>query len=193
MLLAWTGHHPVAAPLIFTLAYIVSVALSLPQGTLLTATSGLLFGPILGGSLSVIGATIGAVCLFLIARSAFGDQMAHRGGATVTKLRHELAKNGFSYLLAIRLIPLAPFWLVNLAAALCGMTLGPFTAATFIGIAPAAFIVASIGAGLRDVLASGARPDLSILLSAPILAPLLGLAILALAPVVWKKWRAAHG
>ncbi len=188
----WAGQHAVIAPLAFVLIYTISVALSLPQATLLTLSGGLLFGTALGGSLAIMGATLGAMSLFLIARSAFGDGLARRGGSALATLREALSQDGFSYLLAIRLIPVVPFWLVNLAAALCGIRLSHFVAATLIGIAPATFIFASIGAGLSAVLARGERPDLSVLLSAPVLGPLLGLALLSLAPVIWRKWRAAH-
>jgi len=106
--------HALLAPILFVLIYIGSVTLSLPQAGLLTLSGGLLFGTAVGGSLAAVGATIGAVLLFLIARSAFGESMAKRGGASVTKLRDGLRRDGFSYLLAIRLVPIFPFWLVNL-------------------------------------------------------------------------------
>jgi uncharacterized membrane protein YdjX (TVP38/TMEM64 family) len=182
--------HALLAPILFVLIYIGSVTLSLPQAGLLTLSGGLLFGTAVGGSLAAVGATIGAVLLFLIARSAFGESMAKRGGASVTKLRDGLRRDGFSYLLAIRLVPIFPFWLVNLAAALCGMRLRPYVLATLIGILPTTFITASIGAGIGGVLSQGGKPDLSILFSLPILGPLLALAVLSLLPVVWRRWRA---
>jgi len=191
---AWVAAHKVFAPILFVLIYVVSVALSLPQAGLLTLIGGLLFGGVVGGSLAVIGATVGAVLLFLIARSAFGEPMARRGGATggstLGKLREGLRRDGFSYLLAIRLVPLFPFWLVNLAAALCGMRMRPFVLATLLGILPTTFITASIGAGIGGVLVLGQKPDLSILFSWPVLGPLAALAVLSLMPVAWRRWRA---
>ena len=186
----WVTAHPLLAPCLFVLIYFAAAALSVPQGLLLTMTGGLLFGPFLGGALAVTGATTGAVTLFLIARSAFGDGMARRGGEAVGKLREALRRDGFSYLLALRLLPVVPFWVINLAAPLAGVRLLPFAAATFFGIMPATFIMASIGSGLSEVLARGERPDPGVVLSWPVLGPLLGLAALSLAPVVWKKWRA---
>jgi uncharacterized membrane protein YdjX (TVP38/TMEM64 family) len=188
----WVAVHPWLAPGLFVVMYAASVALSLPQAALLTMAGGLLFGTALGGILAVIGATIGAVLLFLIARSAAAGPLATRGGAALGKLREELQQNGFSYLLALRLIPVVPFWLVNLAAALCGMQLGQFATATFLGIIPATFVIASIGAGVAGVLARGERPDLSSLVSWPVLGPLLALAMLSLTPVLWRKWRTRH-
>jgi uncharacterized membrane protein YdjX (TVP38/TMEM64 family) len=189
---AWVAAHSLLAPCLFVAAYSASVALSLPQAALLTLAGGLLFGAVEGGALAVAGATTGAVLLFLIARSAVPGPMGPRGGATLTKLRRELRQNGFSYLLALRLIPVVPFWLVNLAAALCGMRLSQFAAATFLGIMPATFIIASIGSGLGGVLAEGQRPDLGVLVSWQVLGPLLALAALSLTPVIWRKWRTPH-
>jgi uncharacterized membrane protein YdjX (TVP38/TMEM64 family) len=192
-LTAQISAHPVLAPVLFVVVYIASVTLSLPQAALLTMTGGLLFGTPAGGALAVTGATIGAIFLFLIARSALADWASRRGGAALAKLRDELGRNGFSYLLAIRLVPLFPFWLVNLAAAFCGMRLAPFAAATLLGVMPTTFVLASIGAGLGDVLARGERPSTALLLSWRVLGPLLALALLSLAPVLWRKWRARGG
>jgi uncharacterized membrane protein YdjX (TVP38/TMEM64 family) len=188
----WVAAHPLLAPCLFVAAYTASVTLSLPQAALLTMAGGLLFGTMAGGALAVTGATIGAILLFLIARSAVADSITARGGAALGKLRDDLQRNGFSYLLALRLIPVVPFWLVNLAAALCGMRLDQFATATFIGIIPATFVIASIGAGVGGVLARGERPDLSLLVSLPVLGPLLALAMLSLTPVIWRKWRTRH-
>jgi uncharacterized membrane protein YdjX (TVP38/TMEM64 family) len=188
----WVAEHPALAPCLFVAIYIASVTLSLPQAGLLTMIGGLLFGTLPGGGMAVIGATVGAIFLFLIARSAFAGPMARRGGAALGKLRQELGRNGFSYLLAIRLVPVVPFWLVNLAAALCGMRLMQFFVATLIGILPTTFITASIGSGLGDVLSRGETPSFGLLLTWPVLGPLLALAALSLLPVAWRKWRPRH-
>jgi uncharacterized membrane protein YdjX (TVP38/TMEM64 family) len=186
----WVAVHPWLAPFLFVAIYITSVTLSLPQAGLLTMIGGFLFGTLAGAAMAVLSATVGAVFLFLIARSAFAGSMAKRGGAALGKLRQELGQNGFSYLLAVRLIPVVPFWLINLAAALCGMRLPPFIIATLIGILPATFITASIGSGIGGVLSRGETPDIHLLLSWPVLGPLIGLALLSLLPVLWRKWRA---
>jgi uncharacterized membrane protein YdjX (TVP38/TMEM64 family) len=160
----------------------------------LTVAGGLLFGTLLGGTMAVIGATAGALVLFLAARSAFGSAMAARGGGgRLARIRTELQRNGFSYMLAIRLIPALPFWLVNLAGALGGMRLLPFAAATLIGIIPATFVYASIGAGVGEVLAAGRRPDLALIFSPQILVPLVALGLLALLPVVWRRRKHPNG
>ena len=192
-LTAWVAEHPTAAPAVYVATYAAAAALSLPEGAVLTVAGGLLFGTLLGGALAVIGSTLGSVVLFLAARYHLADAMAARAGGFVERVRGKLTRNGFSYLLAIRLVPAFPFWLVNLAAALCGMRLLPYLAATLLGIIPATFIYASVGAGVGDVLAAGGAPDLAIMFSPNVLLPLLGLAGLALLPVVWRKWRGSDG
>lgn len=186
---AAVAERPILVPVIYVIAYAAFVALSLPQAVVVTITGGLLFGTVVGGALAVLGATMGAVLLFLLARTAFGDSLSRRGGAFMQTVRDGLARDGFNYLLAIRLIPVFPFWLVNLAAALGGMRLLPYTAATLIGITPGTVVFASIGAGIGSVLAAGGQPDLSIILSLPVLGPLIGLAALSLLPVLWRRWR----
>lgn len=193
LLAGWVGANPVLAAAVYVGLYAVSTALSLPQAALLTIAGGLLFGAFVGTGLAVAGATAGAVVLFLAARSALGESMARRGGPALDKVREALRRDGFSYLLAIRLIPLFPFWLVNLAASVCGMRLGVFALATLIGIVPGTFVFASIGAGVGGVLAAGGTPNLSVIFSLPVLGPLLGLAVLSLAPVAWKKWKRDDG
>lgn len=182
------AQRPVLFAAAYATIYATFVALSLPQAVVLTIAGGLLFGAVAGGALAILGATVGAVLLFLLARSALGDSLVRRGGRLVQAAREGLQRDGFHYLLAIRLIPVFPFWLVNLAAAVGGIRLVPYAAATLIGIAPGTFVFASVGAGIGDVLAAGGRPDLSVILTWPVLGPLLGLAALSLLPVAWRRW-----
>ena len=189
MLATWVADHPAAAPAAYVATYAAAAALSLPEGAVLTVAGGLLFGTLLGGSLAVVGSTLGSIVLFLAARYHLADAMAARAGGFFDRVRARLKRDGFSYLLALRLIPAFPFWLVNLAAALCGMRLLPYVAATLLGVIPATFIYASIGAGVGNLLAAGGEPNLAVLFSPAVLAPLIGLAALSLLPVAWRKWR----
>jgi uncharacterized membrane protein YdjX (TVP38/TMEM64 family) len=182
--------HPITSAAGYVAAYAVTVALSLPGAAVLTVAGGLLFGIGTGAALAVAGATLGAVLLFLAARYALADLLAAKAGPLMSRIRPGLQRDGFSYLLALRLIPAFPFWLVNLAPALAGMRLAPFAAATLLGIIPGSVVFASIGAGLGDVLARGGMPDLSVVLSARVLLPLAGLAALSLVPVGWRRWKA---
>lgn len=191
-LAAWVDAHPLLAPSLYALIYVVVVALSLPEAAVVTVAGGLLFGTLAGGTLAIIGSSIGAVALFLAIRHHLARALAARGGRLIDRLRAELEHNGFCYLLAVRLVPVFPFWLVNLAAALSGMRLLPFAAATVIGIIPATFVYASIGAGVGKVLATGGVPDLSLMFSPGILGPLVGAALLVLLPVGWRRWKRRH-
>ncbi len=186
LLVTWVASHPVTAPLLYLLIYAAAVLLSLPESAVLTVAAGLLFGTLSGGILAVIGSSAGAIALFLAVRYHLANAIARRRGRFIDAVRMGLRRDGFSYLLAVRLVPAFPFWLVNLAAALSGMRLAPYAAATVLGVIPATFIYASIGTGLGDVLAAGARPDLSVIFSPRILGPLIGLAALALLPVLWR-------
>ncbi len=181
--------HPAAMAAGFVALYATAVAVSFPGAVVLTVTSGLLFGTVLGGMLTVFGATAGSVIIFLAARSALAPFLAARAGPFIERYRAGIARDTFSYVMALRLIPVIPFWLVNLAPALLGARLLPFAAGTFLGIIPATTVFASLGAGIGAILAAGGRPDLTVILSPPVLLPLLGLAALALAPVAWRAWK----
>ena len=185
----WVAAAPLAVGALYMAAYVACVVLSLPLSALFTLAGGMLFGAVLGTVLAVVSSSGGAVLLFLLARGALGPLVARRAGPWLDRLRPGLRRDGFSYLLALRLIPVVPFWLLNLAPALLGMRLAPYAAATLLGVLPAAAILASIGAGLDGVLAAGAQPDLSVLRSPPVLLPLLGLVALSLLPVAWRHLR----
>lgn len=184
---AWVAARPVLAAGAYVLAYVVVVALSLPGGVVMTLAGGLLFGPWVGTGLTVVGATIGACALFLAARSALAPLVAGRAAGLVDRIRPGLERDGFFYLLTIRLIPVVPFWLANLAPALVGMPFGAYAAATAIGIIPGTAVFSGIGAGLGDILAAGGRPELGVIFSPPILLPLLGLAALSLIGAWWRR------
>jgi len=136
----------------FTAVYAVTVALSIPGGAVLTIAGGLLFGWFLGGVASVVGATIGAVAVFLIARSALGDLLAQRAGLALSRFREGFQEDAFHYLLFLRLVPIFPFWLVNLAPGLLGVSFATYVVTTIIGIIPGTFAYSLAGNGLDSVL-----------------------------------------
>jgi len=180
--------HPVAAPFVFVGVYAFAVAMSLPVGLWLSLLGGLLFGVVAGGVVTVVGASLGAGFLFLLARGLLCPFLEARFGGRIAKLRPGLERDGFSYLLALRLMPVFPFWLVNLAPALIGMRFWPYMAATVLGMVPTSFVLAAIGAGLSADLASGQPPSAAMLLRPEILLPLAGLAMLAVLPAVWRQF-----
>ena len=189
-LLRWVAEHPLSAPLAFTLVYILAVAFSVPGGALLTLTGGFLFGVVCGTVYALIGATIGATALFLAARTAFGDLLRAKAGSALQRMEAGFRRDAFSYLLVLRLVPLFPFFLVNLVPAFLGVRLGAYVGATAAGIIPATFVFASVGNGLGAVFDAGDRPDvLGVLLTPRVLLPILGLAVLALIPVIYRRMK----
>lgn len=190
-LLAWVRSHPLLAAGAYVLAYVLTAGLSLPHGALLTAVGGLLFGAVVATALTVVGATAGASILLVLLRNLLGGTLERQRARIPDAMRQRLARDGFSYLLAVRFLPLFPFWLVNLAAAVVGMRLAVFAPATLIGCIPVTFVVSSIGSGIGDLLAQGHTPDFSVLFAPRFLLPLLALAALSLAPTLLRR-RTAH-
>lgn len=187
----WVHANKTQAVLLFITAYIIVAAFSLPLGALFSVAGGFLFGNLFGTAWIVIGATIGATILFLVAKTALGDALRERFAARVKAMEEGFRANAFSYLLLLRLVPLFPFWLVNLAPAFLGVSAVTFIVTTFIGIIPGAFVFASIGNGLNALFEAGEEPDLSLLalLSRPdFYIPIVGLVVLSLIPIVYKAF-----
>lgn len=191
-LVALVEANRILAGLIFILAYAAVVALSLPGASIMTLAGGFLFGVGLGASLTVIGATLGAVLLFLVARTAFGNVISQRAGPFLTRMADGFKENAFNYLLFLRLVPAFPFWAVNLAPAVFGMKLIPFAIATAIGIIPGTTVYSAFGASLGDVFDAGGEVNLKSVFSPTLIGALVGLGVLALLPVVLKRKRATH-
>ena len=175
------------APVVFIGVYMAAVAFSLPGGALLTMTGGFLFGWIVGTLYSVVGASIGAVILFLATRTAFYDVLHAKAGRAVRKMEDGFREDALSYMLVLRLVPLFPFWLVNIVPALLGVPLRTYVIGTFLGIIPGAFVYAGLGNGVDALLEKGQDPNLGIIFEPEVILPLLGLAVLAMVPVVHKK------
>lgn len=191
-LLAFVEENKLVAGLSFVAAYAAAVAVSLPGATVLTLAGGFLFGVLAGAALTVIGATIGAAALFLIARSTFGDVLRAKAGPFVARMADGFQENAFSYLLFLRLVPAFPFWAVNLAPALLGMRFGPFVTATAIGIIPGTTVYSAFGAGLGQVFDAGGEVNLTDVFSPPLVAGLIGLGVLSLLPILLKRWKAGR-
>ena len=176
----------VAAALAFMAVYALATAVSLPGGAILSIAGGFLFGPLLGTTWIVIGATLGASAVFLMARTALGDSLRAKAGPALRKMAAGFQDNALSYLLVLRLVPLFPFFLVNLVPAFLGVRLGTYLVGTFVGIIPGAFVFAVAGAGLGSVLDSAEDFSPASVLTPEVIAALAGLAVLALIPVAYK-------
>lgn len=179
--------------LIYGAVYIVAVALSFPGASLLTVLGGFLFGWLIGGALAAGAATLGATIIFLAARTSLGDFLKRRSGGQIGRLAEGFREDAFHYLLFLRLVPLFPFWLVNLAPAFFNMRLRTFALATFIGILPGTFAYAWLGRGLDSILdkqaQTGGEFSISDLVTWQILVAFAVLGLVALLPVVIKRLR----
>ena len=208
----WISENIIGALAVYAAIYVVVVALSLPGGAVLTVAGGLLFGWLLGGLATVVAATLGATAIFLIARSSLGEPLAARAGPWLGKFRAGFQENALSYLLFLRLVPVFPFWVVNLAPALLGVNLRQYVIATALGIIPGTFAFAFAGAGLDSVLAAqrdayqacqaaraaGDPPcsfqfDPGTLITTELLIAFVALGIVALIPAIVKKLRKQPG
>jgi uncharacterized membrane protein YdjX (TVP38/TMEM64 family) len=186
--------------------YTLLVALSIPCGVVMTLTGGLLFGWLGGALAAIVGASLGATIVFLIARTAVGDSLNRRAGPWLAKLSDGFRKDALSYMLFLRLVPAFPFWFVNIAPAVLGVPLRTFILGTVVGIVPATFAFASAGAGLDSVIlaaktkhaacvaAKGAdacpfKLHASSLLTRELMLALVLVGLVALMPVVLKKWK----
>ena len=153
-----------------------------------------MFGPYLGTLYVVVGATVGAVGVFLAAKYAVGDILRVKAGPAIKRMEKGFCENEMSYMLILRLVPLFPFWLVNLVPAFLGVSLRAYTIGTLVGIIPGAFVYTLVGDGAGAVLDTGASLSLDIIFAPRFFAPIIGLAVLACIPIVYKKmkaWKAA--
>lgn len=180
---------------IFAVVYALVVAFSIPGAIILTLCGGFLFGTWMGTFYVIVGATLGATGIFLAARSALGDSLRQRAGPFLQKMEAGFQEDELNYMLVLRLIPLFPFWLVNIVPAFLGVSLRNYIIGTFFGIIPGSFVFASIGAGLstllQDLNAEASFNPAEIVLQPQYLLPLLGLAVLAILPIAYKKLRSA--
>lgn len=177
------GQHPVASAAIYLAVYILATALSVPGAVVLTLAGGFLFGTLFGAAFAVIGATIGAIILFLIARFLMKGRTLDAFGPKAASLGEGIRRNAWSYLLALRLVPLFPFFLVNIVPAFVGVKLPVFALTTVFGIMPGTLVYSAAGAGLGNIFDTGEDFTVGSVLTPNIIAALAGLAVLALVAI----------
>lgn len=188
LLLSWTQTHFILSALLFVMCYTLAVAISIPGAVFLTLAGGFLFGVFIGVLLVVISATLGATLLFFAVRTALGEWLAKKTSGWVDRMRQGFQRDAFSYLLTLRLIPLFPFWAVNIVPALLNVSAKTFITATLIGIIPGSFVYVLLGNGLSQVFASNQTPNLGIIFEPYVLGPLLALAVLSLMPALYRRF-----
>jgi len=185
-LLSWTEAHYFITVLGYIIIYILAVAVSIPGAIFLTLVGGFLFGIVFGTLYVLISATLGATLIFLAVRTALEPWMAKKTTQWIEKMRYGFQQSAFQYLLFLRLVPLFPFWVVNIVPALLGVKTRTFMLATFIGIIPGSVVYVTLGNGLGSIFDQNETPNLGIIFEAPVLLPLLGLAFLSLVPIIYK-------
>lgn len=167
----------------FVLFYALAVALSLPIATLLSLVGGFLFGRWLGTLVVVIGATIGATGIFLIARTALGRTLREKASPLYQRVVDNMANNAVGYMLFMRLVPIFPFFLVNVVPAFFNVRLLPYVLTTFVGIMPGSFVYTNLGREL------GTLSSLKDLMAWPTLLAFCLLGLFALTPTVYRQLR----
>ncbi len=180
-LLAFSEAHYGRSVALFVGIYILQTAFSLPGGAILTLAGGFLFGSLLGTVYVNLGATVGATLAFLAARYLLHDWVEHKFGNRVASFQEGFSRNAFSYLITLRLIPIFPFFLVNLLSGLTRVKLATYIAATAVGIIPGSFVYAFAGRQL------GTINSLREIASPPVLMAFTLLGLLALTPIVYRK------
>ncbi len=182
-LLEFTHAHYAAMLVAAFAAYVLLTALSIPDAIVFSLAVGLLFGRWAGTALVVVAATTGATLAFLGARYLFADAARRRMGPRLQRIARGFEEDAFGYLLFLRLVPLFPFWLVNLVPAFTPVTTRTYVAATAIGIIPGSFVFCNLGARLATIESTRDLFDRQTLLALALLG------ITALVPIAWKKIR----
>lgn len=167
----------------FMVIYIIQTALSLPGAAILSLAAGAIFGSIMGTLYANIAATTGATLAFLVTRYLLRDVVLNKFGSKLEGMNRELETRGFSYLLFLRLVPLFPFFLINLAAGLTRLPLRTFFFGTMLGIIPGGFVYVNAGASLATI------DSLSGIASPRVLGSFALLGLFALVPVLYNKFK----
>jgi uncharacterized membrane protein YdjX (TVP38/TMEM64 family) len=198
---AFVGAHFWLSLMAFTLLFALLTTTAVPGAVFAQLAAGFLFGTWFGGTAIALAATVGALAIYAVTRSALGDALRRRvasgSDGALKRLQGTLERESFWILLGVRLAPVVPFVLVNIASGLAGVPLRRYLAATFLGTLPTNLVYASIGAGLDRIFAEGREPDTRLLLDPRVTTPLLILGLLSLLPLgarlVWTRLQAARG
>lgn len=178
----FAGENRLAAAALFMALYIAQSALSLPGAAILSLAAGAIFGTVIGTIYAITAATIGATIAFLVTRYLFHDAIQAKFGHRLAAINREMETAGLGYLLFLRLVPIFPFFLINLAAGLTGLPLRTFIIGTIIGIIPGGFVYVNAGASLATITSPGN------VMSTRVLSSFALLGLFAISPVIYKKF-----
>ncbi|MFQ1656593.1 FAD-dependent oxidoreductase [Aeromonas veronii] len=151
----WVDSHFVSASLLFVLIYVLSTALSLPGASLLTLGGSAVFGVAWGLLLVSFASTLGATLAFLSARFLLRDWVTARFGDKLATFQSGMAKEGAFYLLSLRLIPIFPFFLVNLLMGLTPIRVSTYYWVSQFGMLPGTFVYVLAGSELGQLTSTG--------------------------------------
>lgn len=188
LIVAWTNSHYLAAVSLYILIFTVMIACTIPGATLLTLIGGFLFGAA-AIVYAIAGITLGGTVLLYAVRFAVGNYVALKASGWIKRVERGFQKNAFHYILMLRLMPVFPCWISNIAAGALNVPYRTFFAATVLGVTPATIIYVLLGRGLDTLLMANQTPNLAMVMKPTILLPLLGLAFLSLIPVFYKRKR----
>lgn len=185
----WVAGSPFLALGAFIILYAAAVAISFPGASILTVFGGFLFGLATGVPAIVFAATLGAVIVYFAAKTAASDFFRERAKGFFAQMEKGFRENELSYMFLLRLAPVFPFWAVNIGAGALGVSLRNYIIGTFFGIVPGSFVYASIGNAAGAAFDAGENVSLSGILTKPTtLLPMVGLAALALLPILLKRF-----
>jgi uncharacterized membrane protein YdjX (TVP38/TMEM64 family) len=200
-LAALVAKHVLLAEIGFVVIYAAAVALSFPGASVLTILGGYLFGPAAGTALTILAATAGATVIFLVARTSFGDVLREKAGGFGARVAAGFEDDAFHYLLFLRLVPVFPFWLLNILPALFKVPTRTYVLATALGIIPGTLAYSLLGSGLGTLIdemeaanpgcaaAGTCKVEFSALLTPGPLIAMAALTLAAVIPVVVKRLR----
>ena len=188
-LLLWVEVWPLAAAAIYVLVVTIGKVTPFPGGFLLMFSGGFLFGSVLGALLSALGSALSAVMIAAVGRWLFQEPIRRHWGGRLARVEPTMTANGFHFILAARLLPVVPAWAVNVVPVLFPISLGKVLVATFLGLLPLSFAVASLGQQVSGIAQAGefAMTDV---LTPQLLTALAALAALALLAPWLRAWRA---
>ena len=173
--------NPLTVMVCFVSLFLFIGLFLLPGATLLSVFSGAVFGLPLGPLLVSVGSTLGALLAFYVARYILKKWVEERFGERLHPIQEGLCKNDIHYMLFLRLVPIAPFFLVNIAMGASQVSWKVFMAGTLLGKLPAIWIYANAGSNLANLR------SLADINSPRIIVALTLLCLLTLIPVAYKK------
>lgn len=191
-LIAFRDENFILMALAFMAIYALITAFALPGAAVASITGGFLFALFPGTLFNMLAATTGGLATFLAAKHGFGtaaEEKLNASSGMMGRIKRGIDKNQWETVFLLRLLPIFPFTLVNVALSVCGVPMWRYVVGTFVGIFPGALVYTWIGVGLAEVFARGEKPDLGLIFEPNILGPILGLCVLAILPIIIKSLR----